>query len=193
MLVSSLVAGVVSGAAGLLVFLIIHHFWIQPIWFILPPGLIIASLGGLAVGWAYAELKDGLPARPWTALAVFCIVAATLTPSILLAQLRPAPLDIATGAIIHGTAASLVARFVLELMLTATLVGGLIGWWLGHSSRAAAATALAGLIFALGPGHNIPLLGSTPAVGKGVILLAAIIIVSAVVLVEAHAVLARVK
>jgi len=33
----SLIAGAISGVAGLLVFLTIHHFWIRPIWFILPP------------------------------------------------------------------------------------------------------------------------------------------------------------
>ena len=46
---SCLVAGVLSGIAGLLV---IHHIWIQPIRFILAPGLLIAAGGGLAVGWA---------------------------------------------------------------------------------------------------------------------------------------------
>jgi hypothetical protein len=45
---------------------------------------------------------------------------------------------------------------------------------------------LAGLIFALGPGHNIPFLGNTPATGKGIVLLLSVVVVSAVVLVEAH-------
>jgi len=187
----SLIAGAISGIAGLLVFLTIHHFWIRPIWFILPPGLVIAALGGLAVGWSYAEIKAGLPPRPWASLAVFVLVGATLTPAILLAQLRPPPLDISTGAIINGSTASVIARFVIELLLTASLVGGLAGWWLGHTGRAALATGLAGLIFALGPGHNIPFLGNTPAVGKGVVLLVIIIAVSAVVLVESQAWLAR--
>jgi hypothetical protein len=187
----SLIAGAISGIAGLLVFLTIHHFWIKPIWFILPPGLVIAGLGGLAVGWSYAEIKVGLPPRPWASLAVFVLVGATLTPAILLAQLRPPPLNISTGAIINGSTASVIARFVVELLLTATVVGGLAGWWLGHTGRAALATALAGFVFALGPGHNIPLLGSTPAAGKGVILLVIIIFVSAVVLVESQAWLAR--
>lgn len=188
---TSLIAGLLSGIAGLLVFLTIHHFWIKPIWFILPPGLVAAILGGLAVGWSYAEIRAGLPPRPWAALAVFVLVGATLTPAILLAQLRPPPLDISTGAILNGTTASVIARFVIELLLTATVVGGLAGWWLGHTGRAALATALAGFVFALGPGHNIPLLGNTPAVGKGVILLIIIIFVSAVVLVESQAWLAR--
>jgi len=187
----TLIAGAISGIAGLLVFLTIHHFWIRPIWFILPPGLVIAALGGLAVGWSYAEIKAGLPPRPWASLAVFVLVGATLTPAILLAQLRPPPLDISTGAIINGSTASVIARFVIELLLTASLVGGLAGWWLGHTGRAALATGLAGLIFALGPGHNIPFLGNTPAVGKGVVLLVIIIAVSAVVLVESQAWLAR--
>src|SRR5436190_10436282 len=112
---AALLAGLLSGIAGLLVFLTIHHFWIKPIWFILPPGLVIAALGGLAVGWSYAELKIGLPPRPWTALAIFVLVAATLTPAILLAQLRPPPLDITNGAIIDGSStAVVVARFTLE-------------------------------------------------------------------------------
>ena len=187
----SLIAGAISGIAGLLVFLTIHHFWIRPIWFILPPGLVIAALGGLAVGWSYAEIKAGLPPRPWASLAVFVLVGATLTPAILLAQLRPPPLDISTGAIINGSTASVIARFVIELLLTASLVGGLAGWWLGHTGRAALATGLAGLIFALGPGHNIPFLGNTPAVGKGIILLIIIIFISAIVLVESQAWLAR--
>ena len=182
-----LVAGLLSGIAGLFVFLTIHHFWIKPIWLILPPGLIIAGLGGLATGWSYAEIKAGLPPRPWTALALFALVGATLTPAIILAQLRPPPLDISTGAVLRGSVTSVVARFIVELLLTATLVGGAAGWWLVHTRQAVFATALAGFVFALGPGHNIPFLGSTPAVGKGIVLLAAIILVSAIVLVESEA------
>ncbi|HLB46280.1 MAG TPA: hypothetical protein VJL59_04555 [Anaerolineales bacterium] len=189
---TALIAGLLSGIAGLLVFLTIHHFWIKPIWFILPPGLVIAALGGLAVGWSYAEIQAGLPPRPWTSLAVFVLVGATLTPAVVLAQLRPPPLNISTGAIIDGSSTGVViARVVIELLLTATVVGGLAGWWLGHTGRAAFATALAGFVFALGPGHNIPLLGNTPAVGKGVVLLIIIIFVSAIVLVESQAWLAR--
>jgi hypothetical protein len=115
-----------------------------------------------------------------------------LTPAILLAQTRPPPLDIATGAIIDGSSVAVVVRrFAVELLLTASVVGALAGWWLGHTPRAAAATALAGFVFALGPGHNIPFLGNTPAAAKGVVLLASIVLVSAVVMVESQAWLAR--
>lgn len=190
---TSLIAGVLSGIVGLLVFLTVHHFWIKPIWFILPPGLIIAALGGLAVGWSYAEIKIGLPPRPYTGLAVMVVVGATLTPAILLAQLRPPPFDVNTGALVNGTVTTAIIRFVLELLVTATLIGGLAGWWLGGNWRAALATALAGFVFALDPGHNIPFLGNTPAVGKGVLLLVSIIFVSALVLVESQARLAQMQ
>jgi hypothetical protein len=60
----------------------------------------------------------------------------------------------------------IVTRFVGELLATATIVGGLIGRWLGHTRRPALATGVAGFVFALGPGHNIPLIGGTPGVGK---------------------------
>lgn len=171
----------------MLVFLVIHHVWIKPIWAIFPAGLFIAALGGLAVGWSYAEIKTGLPSRPWTAMAVFVLVGATLVPAIVLAQLRPPLLDIVTFTIPQGTTKSAVAHFVIELLLTASLVGSTAGWWLGHNWRAAVSTGLAGFVFALGPGHNIPFLGNTPSVGKGILLLIAIIFVSALVLVEVEA------
>ncbi|OGO33266.1 MAG: hypothetical protein A2Z16_17650 [Chloroflexi bacterium RBG_16_54_18] len=53
---AALIAGVSARIAGLLAFLVVHHLWIRPIWFILPVGLVIADGGGLAVGWAYGEL-----------------------------------------------------------------------------------------------------------------------------------------
>jgi len=183
----TLIAGLLSGIAGLLVFLMIHHIWIMPIWFMLPAGLVAATLGGLAVGWSYAEIRAALPPRPWTSLAVFALVGAILAPAILLVQLRPPPIDISTGIIPQGKVGIVIARFVGELLMTATVVGGLAGWLLGRTIRAAIATALAGFVFALGPGHNIPFLGNTPAAGKGIVLLALVIAISAVVLVESQA------
>jgi len=187
-----LIAGALSGIAGLVVFLVIHHFWIRPIWFILPLGLVIAAAGGLAVGWAYGELLPGLPARPWTALALVALIGLILSPAILVAQFRP-PMFTGTGE--NATLTVSIGRaaviFIVDLLLTATVTGGLAGWLIGHTGRAALTTALAGFIFALGPGHNIPFLGNTPGTAKGILILAAIVLVSAVVLVEGHAVLAK--
>lgn len=188
---ASLIAGVLAGIAGLLVFLTIHHFWIRPIWFILPAGVVIAVLGGLVVGWAYAEIKNGLPPLPWTLLAVFGIVFATLIPALVLAQLRPPPFDVKTGTLVNGTVANVIVRFVLELLLTATIIGGLMGWWFGHTPRAALAMGLAGFAFALGPGHNIPFLGNAPGTGKGIALLLVITFTSTIVLVATQAWLSR--
>jgi len=68
----SLTAGILAGIAGLLVFLLIHHLWIMPIWFILPFGLIVAALGGLAVGWMYGKLLPNLPPRPLSSSRPLC-------------------------------------------------------------------------------------------------------------------------
>ncbi len=184
----ALIAGVLSGIAGLAVFLVVHALWILPIWFIAPPGLILAGAGGLAVGWAYAEMLPRLPRRPWTAPAVVGLIAAILAPAVILAQLR-APLFAISGmtGVLVAPIPVVVARFVLELLASVLLVGGLIGWWLGRTRRAALATALAGFIFALGPGHNIPIIGGTPSVGKEIAIMTAIVVVSALVLVETHA------
>ncbi len=88
-----------------------------------------------------------------------------------------------------GRAATL---FILELLVTSTMMGALVGWLIGHTARAALATALAAFVFALGPGHNIPFLGSTPGSVKGFLLLLVIVCVSAVVLVEVEWRLSRV-
>ena len=190
---TTLTAGVLAGIAGLFVFLIIHHLWIMPIWFILPMGLAIAVVGGLAVGWAYGELLPHLPPRPWTALAVVVLIWAILLPSIVVAELRQ-PLFVIEGA--NAVLAVSVGRasliFVLELLATSILVGALAGWLIGRTGRAAQATALAGFIFALGPGHNIPLIagGGAYYVAKELTIMMAIIAVSALVLVEVQAWLA---
>jgi hypothetical protein len=188
----ALVAGAAAGLAGLLTFLAIHALWIVPIWSILPLGLLIAGGGGLAVGWAYAELRCRLPRRPWTALAVMGLVAMALLPAIVLAELR-APLFTvtSTGPVQTVPTWVIVLRFGGELLITATVAGWLAGRWLGRSRRAACATATAGFIFALGPGHNIPFIGGTSGVAKELAILAAIVVVSALVLVESHAWLRR--
>jgi hypothetical protein len=51
--------------------------------------------------------------------------------------------------------------------------------------------ALAGLLLALGPGHNIPFLGNTPAVGKEIPLLTAIGLASSVALAIGYELLER--
>lgn len=182
------IAGVVAGIAGLLAFLVIHALWIVPIWFILPIGLVVASAGGLAVGWAYAELRCRLPRRPWTALTVVGLIAIILLPAVVLAELQAPVFTVTAAGPLQTVATSLiVARFVGELLATATIVGGLMGGWLGRTRRAALATAVAGFIFALGPGHNIPLIGGTPGVGKELAIMTAVTLVAALVLVEVHA------
>jgi hypothetical protein len=184
----ALIAGAISGIAGLLVFLTVHHFWIRPIWFILPIGAMIAAIGGAAVGWAYLELMPALPLRPWSALAMVALISLILAPSVMLAELRAPLFDItdpenATLAVSTGRAA---VTFTAELVLTSAAMGALLGWLIGRTRTTSAATALASVVFALGPGHNIPFLGGTPATMMGVTILLIVILVSAVVLVEAE-------
>jgi hypothetical protein len=182
------IAGAMAGIAGLLTFLALHALWIIPIWFILPVGLLVAGVGGLAVGWAYAELRWRLPRRPWAALAVVGVIAVILLPAFVLAELQgPVFTVTAAGPVQTVETSIIVLRFVGELLATATIVGGLVGWWLGRTRRAAVATAVAGFVFALGPGHNIPFIGGTPGVGKELAIMTAVTLVAALVLVEAHA------
>jgi hypothetical protein len=181
-------AGVLAGIAGLLVFLIIHHLWILGIWFILPIGLPIAALGGAAVGWAYGELLPRLPPRPWTAVVIVVLIWTVLLPGIILAELRRPFFNVGleNQAVLATSVGRVAVGFILELLVTAVLLGGLAGWLIGRTGRAALATAVAGFVFALGPGHNIPLIGGTPGVAKELVIMAAVIFVSSVVLVEGH-------
>jgi hypothetical protein len=181
---SALIAGVISGEVGLLVFLIIHHFWIVPIWFILPAGALVACCGGLAVGWSYAEIRRRFPSARWKLLAGFGLMATTLAPAIVLAQILPPVVDVGAARLV-GATNELLARFVFALVVPATLVGALEGWALLRTWRGAAAMALAGLLLALVPGHNIPFLGRTPAVGKELSLLTAVALASSVTLAKA--------
>lgn len=185
----ALLAGILSGITGLLTFLLIHAAWISPIWFILPVGSLIAGLGGLAVGWAYELLAPGLPAGPWRIPAFFGVITLILLPALVLPHFRsPVFIVTPTGFEQAVSTAKAVQLFILELVITAALAGGLAGWWVGGSRDAILRTALAGLFFALGPGHNIPLIsGNWGAVFKSWGLLAAIIIVSTITLVTAEA------
>jgi hypothetical protein len=119
---------------------------------------------------------------------MIALIGVILLPAFVLAELRRPVFDVsgdeAVLAVSIGRAALI---FILELLATATLTGALAGWLIGGTSRAALATAAAGFIFALGPGHNIPLIGGTPGVGKEIAIMLAIIVVSALVLVESQA------
>src|SRR5262245_21006074 len=95
--------------------------WTMPIWFILPIGVVIAGSGGSAVGWAYAELRERLPRRPWRTLAVVGVIGVILLPAFVLAELRgPVFTDTANGPLQTVTTSAIVARFVGDVLATAT-------------------------------------------------------------------------
>ncbi len=184
---AALAAGSLAGTVGLIVFLIIHHLWIKPIWMIFLPGLLIAILGGLALGWAYSHIRTSLPPRPWASLALFGLVTSILLPAMIVSFTHGPLFDLATANIRPGEGGRVAVRMALELALTAVVAGALVGHLVGHSSRAAFAMAVAGLVLAIGPGHNIPMFGANPVAFKGHAIVVAINAVSAVVLVESCA------
>lgn len=185
---SALTAGILSGIAGLLTFLVLHQVWISPIWFIMPIGLAIASLGGLAVGWAYELLAAGLPAGILRVPAFSGLILLILLPALVLPHFREPVFGLTPTGFVQLAATGKAARlFLIELVLTAPLMGALVGLWIGGSREAAARTALAGLVFALGPGHNIPLIsGVWGPVFKSWALLVLMIVISTITLVYAE-------
>jgi len=130
-----------------------------------------------------------LPPRPLRSLAVAIGVGLILLPSIIVGELF-GPIY-AMGGDGRGTllvsAGEAAAAFILGLFGTAALSGAMLGATIGRSRSASAWTALAGFALALGPGHNIPMLGGSSAVSKELAILTAVAAVSALVLVEGHA------
>ena len=189
---ASIEAGAGAGIAGLLVFLLLHHLWIVPIWFIAPVGAVMAAAGGAAVGAAYGELRPHLPRRPFTTFAVMGLIALVLAPSVVIAELRGPiyEMDRDGGTLlVPGTQA--VADVVVGLLGTSVLMGAALGRLIGRSGRAAGMMALAAFALAIGPGHNIPLLGGTGGVARELLILAAVAAVASPVLVEGEAWRAR--
>lgn len=186
---AAVAAGAFAGIAGLGVFLVAHQLWIVPIWSIAPVGVVMAGAGGAAVGASYAALRPGLPRRPWTAPAIAALYATMLAPAVLIGELRGPifALDADGGGTLLVPPAEALLDVLLGLLGTSALVGAIVGGIVGRRRRAVGATMLAAIALAIGPGHNIPLLGGTPAVGKEVAILAAVIVAASVVLVEAEA------
>lgn len=157
-----LVAGAPAGVAGLATFLVVHHFWILPIWFILPAGLPIAIAGGVTFGLAFRALRDRLPRAPWHAPALAGLLALALLPAQALSVSRgQLPFEL-----LIELPASEVARSFAELVATAAPAGALLGGIVGRSVKAALATALAAALFAIGIGHNVPLIAAPALVAK---------------------------
>jgi hypothetical protein len=186
---SAAAAGVVAGIACLAVFLVLHHVWIAPIWFIAPVGAVVAGAGGAAVGVSYAELRSALPERPWRSGALAAIWAVVLLPAMLIAQVRGPVYAIGkdgAGTLLVPPSEAMV-DVAIGLIAVAMAGGALIGWCIGRSRRAAVTTMAAAACVAIGPGHNIPLLGGSPAVSTELALLVAMLGVGSIVLVEADA------
>ena len=111
-----------------------------------------------------------------------------LAPSVVIAELRgPIYVMDRDGRTLLVPATQAVADFVVGLLGTSSLMGLVLGWLIGRNRRAAGTMALAAFALALGPGHNIPLLGGTGAVAKELLVLAAVTAVASLVLVEGEA------
>lgn len=185
-------AGAIAGQAGLALFLTVHAIWIRPIWSVATIGIPVAAIGGAAAGWAFEELRAVIPRSPGRAwLVVTAGAMLVLSPTFVAAAFGPAlPVPVVDGSAIGPIPPALRPRlatqFVVELLVLPAAVGGLLGWALTRSRRAALATACAGVAFAAGPGHNNPFffrLMDLPGSLFGVALTLAIVAVSSAVLV----------
>jgi hypothetical protein len=182
----ALMAGMAAGVAGLVVFLILHQLWIVPIWFVAPAGLVVALAGGAVAGIAYGELRSSLPRRPWTSLVVMAGATAIVAPAVVIAEVRGPifAMDGSGGGDLLVPPTTALVDVVAGLIAMSVLTGAALGWIVGRTRRGAVTMALAALVIAIGPGHNIPLLGGTPVVAKELVILTVVGVVASIVLVE---------
>lgn len=146
------------------------------------------------MGIAYLEIQHHLPPKPWKAIVFIILIVAILLPAILLAEIRP-PMFVLSpaGPIFQMSLGIVTLIFIGELLCTATLTSGLIGWWISRTKLSTLAMALSGFVFALGPGHNIPFIGGIGGVMKEWAIMVMVIIVSTFVLVESYEWFSRTK
>lgn len=174
---AALLAGPVAGLAGFATFFVIHFAWIVPIWDILAFGAAFAVLGGLAVGWAFDLARGRLPAGSRGYAALGGLLLLTMLPAQVAVLIR-GPVGIVAFA---DTPATWIGYLMAELAVTAALVGALVGWRLVGTARGVGAWALAGGLYGWTVGHNIPLLGAGPTMGKVLVLVVAPTAVACVV------------
>ena len=184
-------AGVLSGAVCLAAFLVIHAIWITPIWGVAVIGVFIATGGGAVAARCYTLARHIMPARPVSWLAVLGMVAIPLVPCIILTSVLPPLLEAENGQVVHPINVPwLVTGFFVNLLVSAAVVGAVMGWLISGRRSGAVLFAAMGLLMAVGPGHNLPPFGvfgdaTGPQLVKAFVLTFAPMAVGAVVLVEA--------
>jgi hypothetical protein len=140
-LTAFLIAGAVTGLLGVALFGAIHAAIIVPIWTRLAGGIPFAVGAGLAIGWAFYELRGSarLKVGVLDALAFGSMLCATLIPMTLFGVIVRA-----TG--IHGQDDAW--EVALELVLTLG-TGAIAGRLIGGRWRAALALGTASLALTL--------------------------------------------
>jgi hypothetical protein len=151
-LTAFLIAGAVTGLLGVALFGAIHAAIIVPIWTRLTGGIPFAVGAGLAIGWAFYELRGlaRLKVGVLDALAFGLMLCATLIPMTLFGVIVRA-----TG--IHGQDDAW--EVVLELVLTFG-TGAVAGRLISGRWRAALALGTASLALTLAQAGPIPVMNS---------------------------------
>ena len=155
MLKSHLIAGAITGLFGVAVFGLVHHIIIEPIWDRLATGIPFGLVGGLAMGWAFFEIRRAgrIHAGLWGGPAFGLVLWLTLAPMTAVgAYFRAAGM--------HGNVGDL--EMAVELLL-AVGAGSLAGGLLTRRWRPALAVGVATLTLALVMGGPIPVLNSARA------------------------------
>jgi hypothetical protein len=124
---------------------------------------LLTGFGGAALGSLAGHLAPARFGAVGRAVASLVVAWLILAPPVLVAQSgvrvgAASPLEVAAGFFIPSAA-----------------VGAGLGWVAGGSPGAAGRGVLTAVLLLIGPGHNIPFLAGTPAVGRELAILALVL------------------
>ena len=155
-----LLAGVMSGVAGALLFATAHAFLIVPIWTRMASGIVFGVIAGAAAGWALVELY---PAFATSSASAAAALGARLGGML---WLLVAPVT-AADALLRAT--GLAPRFELLAVGVALVLavggGALFGWHRTTSRRGMIAGSLATLTLTVAMAGPVPVGRSARAFG----------------------------
>jgi len=146
-----LIAGIVAGVAGMVVYVVLRSAWVEPAWEAAAVALPLAALSGAAIGWARYETREALSQGVWSATALATALLLVVAPAFVIQAAR-SPQE-------AGSSSYRVA----ELAVGAAIVGSLLAYLPTRRAAAAWTGAVGAVTYALTFGLDVPFVDASLA------------------------------
>jgi len=150
--------GAAAGALATLVFMVVHHILIMPIWFMVVPMLAAGAICGLTIAWSYLTAVDLPSTGRWFALNGAYLLTMFALGIVSLIGFEPA-WTFAELNVEDPPIGELFSR-ALPLMIGFSLVGALPIWvTFGRKRSAFVPIIVTEAVLVLLLGHNVAIIG----------------------------------